>query len=230
MPAKRIKIYRFTFTGGRQYVGQTNQRIKTRLWQHQHEPCNTDLRDLLKSETPTIEILSSHIKKSAADAAEKAAIKKLISPLNFAGTDRKFTGGKPPVWANRPHMFIARRPYNRPRSTGMAWCCKCQKSRSAKYFHSDRSRSNGLCSRCITCQSLPKPRSLRPATCCWCAETKPAAEFHSDRSRSSGLASCCKACATARTKNMADARRSGKSTSTAYNTTKQNIIATRKTA
>lgn len=195
MYRRRVKIYLLTFSNGRQYAGQTVRPIRERLWRHRKEPCNHELKQLLDSEEPKIEILSAHIKQSVADAAEKLAIRKLASPINFIGVPgKKFTGGKPVLMEGRKSMFDGRPAYDRDRSERPAWCCGCQKQRSAKFFYADRSRSCGLSSRCKECQAKPKQRTTQPRVCSWCRQRKPADDYYSDKSRNSGLASICKSC------------------------------------
>lgn len=93
----------------------------------------------------------------------------------------------------------------------MKTCSKCGEEKPAIEFHADKSKKDGLCSCCKTCNAASGAASraarkkayadtIIPAAkvCPMCDKDKPASEFHSNRARKDGLETYCKACRAAR--------------------------------
>lgn len=142
-----------TFADGAEYVGQTRMRVAQRLRMHKVSPVNFCLDERLQNETPTITVLSRHRKQSAADAAELRFIRALPNPINRLGVPGLPPSGNPPPDGRGMFERHQKKPYDRDKSESPARCSWCQKTKPAAEFSGDRSRHNGLCSRCNVCQN-----------------------------------------------------------------------------
>lgn len=157
---RQYKIYRLTFGDGRQYVGQTILSVARRIQSHIKTPVNYELRELLKTEEPKIEVLSHHRKAACATAAEKAAIGQLKKPINRQHVVGLEPSGNPPP-DGRPMFSRCAAGYVNPsrKRSGVARtdkptrCCWCREVKPAAGYGSDGTRFNGLSSRCKECNS-----------------------------------------------------------------------------
>lgn len=218
----KINIYRLTFQNGKEYVGQTKGSVRARISGHKTDPSNNELSNLLQKEEPIYVILSSHTTKHRADEAEKKAIRALIMPINRMHVANLKPSGNPPFGGEK--MFVRRHDYakrNKTPTNKATICSQCKKKKPATAFYPDRSRHNGLCSRCIKCDSIKKQRTDKPAVCSWCKVKQPAREFHSDSSRPNGLCSRCRSCDIIKRAETKKAHRTGKDVGKAYNDVKK---------
>lgn len=158
-----IKVYRIEFEDGAQYVGQTVRPMRRRLQHHMASPCNKQLSERLWRSNYSVRVLSRHYKQARADRAEIREIKRLTKPLNFRGVKARLARGRPPVGpsAIRPMPRAGRW---RERTTKDTKCSVCRKVKPADKFYTDRSRFNGLESRCSACANALK-RAVRRARC-----------------------------------------------------------------
>lgn len=135
------QVYKITFADGCEYVGMTCQTVRQRITKHKNPDSFTNLalRQRLIAGVPFAwVVLSRHRKKCRAESAELRAIRKLSKPLNIAGLTPA-----PRILKTPPRRYDDKHP--------AATCSLCGKTKSADCFNSDRSRFNGMDSRCKDC-------------------------------------------------------------------------------
>lgn len=151
-----IQVYKISFPDGSAYVGQTRQRLSSRLAQHRcSNPCNSILHRKLLIMKPTVEVLSRHRKQEVADREEKKRVRGLLKPINRYIEGRRINANPdaPSLRDNRwPKKRNRRkRPKYPRRARGYHVCSWCWRKLPVSEFYSDRCRSVGLSSRCKRC-------------------------------------------------------------------------------
>lgn len=148
-----IKIYKITLDDGRAYVGQTKVSVAQRISHHRTQPVNTELKNALDNEIGhTVEILSSHRKQVIADFQEMVEINKIPDDKRINKVVKKGhipKTGNPPLRKNRGLFHYKKK--NNDRREGVYACSVCRESKPSGEFHSDRTRYNGLMSKCKSC-------------------------------------------------------------------------------
>ena len=162
-----IQIYKIGFPDGSAYIGQTRQRISSRLAQHRWlSPCNSILYRKLLIMKPTVEILSRHCKQEIADRKEKKWIMGLEKPINryVGGRQINRNPGAPLLRDNRwpKERNRRKRPKYPRKASGYQVCSWCWRKLPVSEFYSDCCRSVGLSSRCKRCAEV-ESRARREA-------------------------------------------------------------------
>ena len=204
MPGRTWTVYKLGFLDGAEYVGITGLKdINDRIRKHMNTPCNSELaRRLSAGEKCAVDILHDGVSDSDIYELERAEVAKLDKPINI-----KLTNGRTPDW-NQPAAYstvyrtVHRRYRKRnvvPPRQGNYRCSKCRVVKPWIDFNRDRSRFNGLHSRCKACTraiARNMNRTVRPGRyrCSGCREVKTQNEFHRNRSRWNGLHTYCKDC------------------------------------
>lgn len=146
---REYKIYRITFAhDGAQYVGRTVQKLKYRIAAHTRgeKSGNSELRRRMKSGDPfTVETLATADTLARARCIEIVHIRALEKPINCAGATVM------PVWIYGTPPYRMSYPLRRHYKVAEARCSICRTIKPAKEFYMDRSRHNGLGSRCKEC-------------------------------------------------------------------------------
>ena len=154
-----ILLYKLSFADGTQYVGKTKN-LEKRLYAHRKNPCNLGVhRRMARGMDFRCEVLSRHYKDAVAREREKKEIARLETPLNY------YVGGKrvrAPEIRLDPRPMFARADKKRKRGArptvrspkpvpGSYTCSICRHKKNYTEFTRDRTRFNGLNSRCRTC-------------------------------------------------------------------------------
>ena len=146
-------VYKISFSDGAEYVGQTVN-VKRRIQKHIAQPVNQQLYEHLKNLEYSVKIIYEHEKLSYVNASEKKNILLLEKPLNVyvGGIPIRRTGVKPQMnkqfcnkWKNKKRGVVY------PRISGEYICGWCERMLDASSFHTDKSRSVGIGSRCKDC-------------------------------------------------------------------------------
>ena len=158
-----ISIYKIHFSDGTTYVGQTRQTLEKRIAGHMQTSGMTSrvrLRLINPDITHEVEVLSRHRLQERADIAEQRAIKRQSNGINTwlgPGMGRLFWQAAPRTEVDEKTDVKPRRKrlpkYDRftPRA-GEYRCSICGVKKPHTEFHRDRSRFNGLHSRCGECK------------------------------------------------------------------------------
>lgn len=219
------KIYQIQFTNGCIYIGKTKQPMYKRLLTHKTRPCNPNLAYWFnKGLSYQHDLLMTYDTDEEALEFEKKLILKLHSEdhtrlLNlFAGGIRLKPSIKHDV--NLKLKEFTPKKYNvfDVDQGKMYRCSKCKKYKSANHYHRDRTRFNGLHSRCKECKNKLSragyETNTRPAKryaticregyerevrdkvklCSICKERKPWTEFYKNKNKRHGLQRECKQC------------------------------------
>lgn len=151
--AKTYRIYQIQFEDGTTYTGMTKRYyLSRRINEHKHNPANWQVADRLRAGMKyEVDILNITDSLEAARQLELACIAVAPNPLNLApGTTTHDLHHKRPMPETYGRPSRKRR---KERSTSPATCSWCRERLPASEFHSDRSRHNGLTSKCKTCSS-----------------------------------------------------------------------------
>ena len=157
-----FKVYRLTFMSGKQYVGLTKKRVSERVQEHSRlsEACNKQLCELLQGEEPKIEILGSYTSRFIAYSVEQNYIANVLEQnrINICVKNaerRKNYGIEHGTRANIRHAASRRRRVRDVRE-GSYICSKCRVMKDHTQYYKDRTRFNGLHSRCKECSNAEK--------------------------------------------------------------------------
>ena len=158
-----ISIYKIHFSDGTTYVGQTRQTLEKRIAGHMRTSGMTSrvrLRLIHPDITHRIEILSRHRLQERADIAEKRAIRRQSNGINTwlgPGMGKLFWQAAPRTEVDEKTDVKPRRKrlpkYDRfPPRAGEYRCSICGQKKPHTEFYRDRTRFNGLDSRCAECK------------------------------------------------------------------------------
>lgn len=217
-----VTIYRIDFADGTQYVGQTKNNLHARLLRHASasEYSNRRVTARLRQGMDYDVVVLASVDSAVAAARESKEILSLDSKVRlnlFDGAGGCGSGGNmidcaPEMPADRVSVGKSRKfkpkKYNRfPPTVTHARCSKCRVKKPASEFSRDRTRFNGLHSRCRECYKLKVREACEAAIkarggaetvsekkCPKCKQVKPASEFNRNRFKISGLHHCCKVC------------------------------------
>lgn len=145
------QVYQLKFRDGAIYTGVTCQPLNKRLEAHQHNPVNWKLATRLHAgEEYQAEIVYRSRSRMAALETEIHLIEQCQKPLNQSGQPPT---GNPPMARPLPGTYErpAKGQRRKARSERPARCSWCRERKPASAFASDRSRHNGLASRCRDC-------------------------------------------------------------------------------
>ena len=204
------RVYIVTFEDGFQYVGSTKFTLEDRLRRHlwKYSGGNAEIKRRIANEPYHAEVLHDNLSQGMAFNLEYAEIAKLKKPINIHGTN-----GKTPDFGNAPceHTVKTSRGRKRrfrkrkvfPPRQGNYTCSKCRIKQPWTNFNRDRTRFNGLHSRCRKCdQKIKREHNKRvnhPVVpgkheCIECKQERPHTEFWRNRRLLNGLMSRCKDC------------------------------------
>ncbi len=165
-------IYRIGFADGRAYVGVTSKEVAVRIRQHGqlHAAVNMELYRRLSAGQPyELTILAADVPAGKAYARELAFIHAEVDPLNRLSRlapEARTIPITPSNAYNRPYKAGRRR--NKPVRPGTYTCSLCRDRLPHTAFYKDRTRFNGLHSRCKDCYNREAARCryamVRP--CC----------------------------------------------------------------
>lgn len=146
-------VYKISFEDGYAYVGQTKYPVEDRIRRHLNNPDNVELSRRLESEAYVAEVLYENIPTfEIATQIESDEIYALEKPINISRVNpdaqiknfghkiTKRNGRKKP---NRQRQIVPR--------PGEYKCSRCQVIKPHTEFQKDRTRFNGLHSRCKVC-------------------------------------------------------------------------------
>ena len=160
-------VYKITFEDGFAYVGYTQYTIKDRIRRHLNNPDNAELKRRLKESAYHTEILYEDIPtQDLAYRIERDEILKLQKPINISGVSpdaeiRHFGG-------ELSDRHKQKRRYRKgnvlPPREGDFTCSICREKKPHTAFYKDRSRFNGLNSRCKICCKLRQHYDFRETT------------------------------------------------------------------
>ena len=152
------QVYKMTFEDGCEYVGMTKQNIRLRELHHRKKThySNWEINRRMLEDMPyKIAVLSRHETQEQAAAEELRQINKLGNSLNWAGVQDREPTYNPPVPGCE--MFTRRRNPRKPRNVTekrpFARCSFCYEVKSSEQFDADRTRFNGMDSRCRKCRA-----------------------------------------------------------------------------
>ena len=180
-------VYYLEFKSGRQYVGMTKKSLDKRISVHK-KSCATSNRELTwrlnNEELVTKSVLHTKLNQDEAYLLEAEEIRLLTQPINRTNATWEYKGEKDPEtpwndpdYAARKYQHYARkRARNRPTRKrckpprpGTYTCSHCRERKDWTEFYKDRSRFNGLHSRCKVCQtklSKDHPYKVRGENIC----------------------------------------------------------------
>lgn len=224
MKSKRNTVYRIIVDDFYIYVGRTNKPLYKRLNEHLRNPVNPDLKDLIVTQKlpHRIEELKTFRTHEGAVNFEKKTILKLYSQC----ADRllnKFAGGVN-LYATKKtngQIEIRKKFYKEYNVVDIdlekVWrCSQCKKYKSADKFHRDRTRFNGLHSKCKDCKKhqsklfslkykeknkYPGPNREGYKKCCKCRRYLLKTKFNLNRVTLDGHMPICIACCKNQRKN-----------------------------
>ena len=156
---KTYKVYKITFEDGFAYVGITKYSVPDRIRRHLQRPVNTEVSRRLRKEVPYVyTVLFDDIKDySEAYRLESQEIFKLEKPINISGAnpEKRQQFGNPMALDNILRRFRTRTQRNvYPPRKGRYACSICRVRKAHTEFNRDRTRFNGLDSRCRDCTVL----------------------------------------------------------------------------
>ena len=148
-------VYKISFEDGYAYVGQTKYPLEDRIRRHINNPDNTELSRRLTSEAYVAEVLYDNIPTfEIANQIESDEIFALEKPINISGVN---PDAKVKHFGHKMTKRNARNKPNRQRNIeprpGTYRCSICHVQKRHTEFNRDRSRFNGLCSRCRKCDN-----------------------------------------------------------------------------
>ena len=155
-------IYRIGFADGRAYVGVTSKEVAVRIRQHGqlHAAVNMELyRRLSASQPYELTILAADVPAGKAYARELAFIHAEANPLNRLSRlapEARTLPLTPSNTYSRPYRAGRRR--NKPVRPGTYTCSLCRDRLPHTAFYKDRTRFNGLHSRCKECYNREAAR------------------------------------------------------------------------
>ena len=221
---KKAIVYKIAFSDGTQYIGHTIHPLAYRLNQHKNQPrTNRRLQVRLNAFGWTYDVSILHHCESVIEARdlEIAEIMKASNVLNryipgANGGAGRLTENYAPIetidilpndkpTARKYKPWGDRKPHNvSPPKEGIYRCSNCGTSKLHTEFHKDRTRFNGLHSRCKVCYRLRtkqivecnkiKGVQIKHKICRKCRSKKRASEFSIDYKNNDCLKSSCKAC------------------------------------
>lgn len=152
------RIYKITFQDGYAYIGQTKYPVADRIRRHINNPDNVELSRRLTSEAYITETLYENIPNfQVATQIESDEIFALEKPINISGINPnaqiKHFGHNITKRNGRKKPKRQRQIEPRP---GTYRCSICHANKPHTDFRKDRSRFNGLESRCKVCSGLRK--------------------------------------------------------------------------
>ncbi len=154
------KIYRLTFSNGMQYVGLTINDPVERVKQHSTpgRACNKRLYDLLQDEWPQIDVLKTAKTPAEARWQEQHEIAGIpaesrLNVIVHGVSGRVNTGADKGVKSTQRGVRCST-----PRE-GAYRCSKCYEHKDWTEFYRDRTRFNGLHSRCKKCADALKKKT-----------------------------------------------------------------------
>ena len=160
-------VYKITFEDGFAYVGYTKYTIEDRIRRHIQKPDNAELAKRLLNQYYQTEILHENVAKSDVYEVEMAEIVKLKNPINIKGVKAKIkdfgNASTQETLRNKERKHRKKRNVFLPRE-GNFVCSICREKKTHTAFHKDRSRFNGLNSRCKVCYRLLQYYGLQEAT------------------------------------------------------------------
>ena len=199
-------VYRVSFQDGFQYVGITKHSdIAERIRRHIVRPVNSELSRRLKSQPCDIEIVHRNVEPERVYALERQEIAALEKPINIYGTNGRTPDFKQPVSKETIHSRNRNRRYRKrnvvPPRKGKFRCSRCRTIKQWTEFHRDRSRFNGLNSRCKDCtREVDRERRRYAQTqpgdydCRTCRKVLPHTAFRTSVYTKTGVVRTCMAC------------------------------------
>ena len=154
-------IYRIGFADGRAYVGVTSKEVSVRIRQHGqlHAAVNMELYKRLSAGQPyELTILAADVPAAKAYARELAFIHAEADPLNRLTRLAPEARTLPLTPSNARRRYRPRRKRNKPVRPGMYTCSLCRDHLPHTAFYKDRTRFNGLHSRCQECYNREAAR------------------------------------------------------------------------
>lgn len=161
-------IYKIEFQDGFAYVGMTKYPLQDRIRRHIGSPDNAELKRRLETDPYTAEVMYTGIPTAEiAYQIEDAEIKQLLKPINISGVSpdavkRDFGHAQNDT---RPTHIKKRKKRNVfPPREGNYRCSICRVFKPHTEFPLDRSRFNGLNSRCKPCYRIRRGYIPEPIT------------------------------------------------------------------
>ena len=154
-------IYRIGFADGRAYVGVTSKEVAVRIRQHGqlHAAVNMELYRRLSTGQPyELTILAADVPVGKAYARELAFIHAEANPLNRLTRLAPEARTLPLPPSNARRRYRCRRTRNKSVRPGMYTCSLCRDRLPHTDFYKDRTRFNGLHSRCKDCYNREAAR------------------------------------------------------------------------
>lgn len=152
------KVYKIRFEDGFEYVGITKYSVPDRIRRHVQAPINAELSRRIIAEQPYLyTVLHDEIKDvSEAHRLESQEIRELEKPINISGVDPEkavhFGHPQTPENIRRRLRHTSKRTRDvYPPRKGRYMCSICRVKKEHTEFQQDRSRFNGLNSRCKSC-------------------------------------------------------------------------------
>lgn len=165
-------VYKISFEDGFEYVGITRYSVPDRIRRHIQKPINAELSRRLTIELPYVYTrLHTDIEDvTEAHRLESQEIRKLEKPINISGVDpeKAVDFGHPQTPENiRRRMYaVSKRARNvYPPRKGRYACSICEIRKAHTEFHLDRTRFNGLNSRCKSCNNQRDRRKRAGLPC-----------------------------------------------------------------
>ena len=142
-------IYKISFVDGFEYVGMTRYTVEDRIRRHIQAPDNAELSDRLSKMDYSTFILHTDVPASRVYSLEREEIARLTHPINIKGASVYIDWGR----EISPRNISRKRKRNVfPPREGEYVCSRCRIKKQHLEFGRDRSRFNGLNSRCKVCE------------------------------------------------------------------------------
>lgn len=161
-------VYKISFEDGFEYVGITRYPVPDRIRRHIQRPVNAELSRRLTQRFPYVyRLLFTEIEDvTEAHRLESQEIRKLEKPINISGVDpeKAVHFGHPQTPENlkrRLYRVSKRKRDVYPPRKGRYVCSICRVKKAHTEFQNDRSRFNGLNSRCRLCNNARGKRERR---------------------------------------------------------------------
>ena len=152
------RIYKITFSDGYAYVGMTQHTIEDRIRRHINKPDNAELSRRLTTESYVTEVLYANIPNyDTAIQIEYDEIYALDKPINISGINSNAqikNFGNKIIKRNTRKQPNRKRERQIPPRPGKYACSICGIIKPHTAFSLDRTRFNGLESRCKQCVSI----------------------------------------------------------------------------
>ena len=217
-------VYKIAFSDGTSYIGHTINPLSTRIYQHATaQRTNRRLQTRLNASGYTYEVSILHRCESAVRAKELERQEILAAenvlnryiPGRNGGAGRLTENYAPTtiidIFPNEPGQIRKYKPWSdrkkhcvSPPKEGIYRCSDCRTNKPHTEFHKDRTRFNGLHSRCKVCYrertrrikecNMIKGVQIKHKVCRKCRSKKRASEFTIDYKNNDCLQSSCKSC------------------------------------